>query len=52
MLYDNFMDVDDYFVVIVNVNQYLLWIPCKLRLECKPSHVNQLKMANKLLNNT
>jgi hypothetical protein len=25
MLCDNFMDVDDYFVVIVNVNQYLLW---------------------------
>jgi hypothetical protein len=41
---------DDYLVVMVYVNQNLLGYLCMLRLRCIPSHVNQLKMANNLLN--
>jgi hypothetical protein len=48
---DNYMD-DDYFIVMVYVNQNLLGYLCMLRLRCKHSHINQLKMANNLLNST
>jgi hypothetical protein len=44
--------MDDYFVAMVYVNQNLLGYLCMLKLRCKPSHVNQLKMANNLLNST
>jgi hypothetical protein len=44
--------MDDYFVVLVYVNQNLLGHLCMPRLRCKPSHVNQLKMANNVLNST
>jgi hypothetical protein len=44
--------MDDYFIVMVYVNQNLLGYLCMLRLRCKHSHVNQLKMANNLLNST
>jgi hypothetical protein len=53
MLNDNIMNVDDYFVVMVYDDQsYYIWYLCMLRPECKPYYVNQLKMANKLLNST
>jgi hypothetical protein len=53
MLYDNIMNVDDYLVVMVNDNHYTCFgYFCMLRLECKPSHVNKLKMANNVLNIT
>jgi hypothetical protein len=42
--------MDDYFVVMIYVNQNFLGCLCMLRLRCKPSYVNQLKMANNLLN--
>jgi hypothetical protein len=44
--------MDDYFVVMVYVNQNLLGYLYMLRLRCKPSHVSQLKMANNFLNST
>jgi hypothetical protein len=44
--------MDDYFVVMVYVNQNLLGYLSMLRLRFKPSHANQLKMANNLLNST
>jgi hypothetical protein len=44
--------MDDYFIVMVYVNQTLLGYLRMLRLRCKPSHVNQHKMANNLLNST
>jgi hypothetical protein len=44
--------MDVYFVVMVYVNQNFLGYLCMLRLRSKPSHVNQLKMANNLLNST
>jgi hypothetical protein len=44
--------MDDYFVVMVYVNQNLLGYLCMLRLRYKPSHVNQPQMANNLLNST
>jgi hypothetical protein len=41
------MNVHDYFVVTVNDDHttYFGYL-CMFRLECKPSYVNQLKMAN------
>jgi hypothetical protein len=53
MLYDNIMNVDDYLVVKVNHNHYTCFgYFCMLILRCKHSHVNQLKMANNMLQNT
>jgi hypothetical protein len=47
------MNVDDYFVVIVYDNHYIVLDTFSmLRQECKPSHANQHKMANNLTNST
>jgi hypothetical protein len=46
------MNDDDYLVVMVFDNQYLILYLCMLRLECKPYNVNQLKMANNLFNSS
>jgi hypothetical protein len=46
------MNEDDYLVVMVYDNQYLIWYLCMLRLECKPYSVNELMMANNMLNST
>jgi hypothetical protein len=51
MLYDHLMNVDDYFVVIVNVNQFCFRYLYMISLGCKPHHINQLKVANNMLNN-
>jgi hypothetical protein len=52
-MYEKFMNVEDYFVVMVNDNHYICFVYlCMLRLECKPSHANQFKMPNNLLNST
>jgi hypothetical protein len=46
------MNDDDYLVVMVYDNQYSIRYLCMVSLGCKLSHVNQLKMANNLLNST
>jgi hypothetical protein len=43
---DNYMDGDDYLVVMVYVNQILLGYLYMLRVGCKHPHVNQLNLAN------
>jgi hypothetical protein len=53
MLDDHLINVDGYFAVMVNDNHYTcLGYFCMFIHECKPSHVNQLKMDNNLLNST
>jgi hypothetical protein len=51
MLYDHLMNVDDYFVVMVNVNQFCFGYLYMISLGCNPHHINQLKVANNMLNN-
>jgi hypothetical protein len=46
------MNVDEYFVVVVNVNQFYFGYLCMISLGYKPPHVNQLKMPNNMLNST
>jgi hypothetical protein len=53
MLYESYMNVGDYYVVMINDNHYICFgYFCMLRLECKPSHVNKLRMANSMLYST
>jgi hypothetical protein len=46
------MNVDDYYVVMVMLINNCFGYLCMISLGCKPTHVNQLKMANNLLNST
>jgi hypothetical protein len=53
MLYENYMNVGEYYVVMINDNHYTCFgYFCMIRLECKPCHVNKLKMANNMLYST
>jgi hypothetical protein len=52
MLFGNYMDIVDYFMVMIYDNQYCFDTLGMLRLRCKLSLVNQHKIANNLLNST